>query len=348
MIAKHIKSKSGSGNSFGRLARYIADASDKGEKLDRFWAVNCKAGDGIGDLDHIVIEVEATQSLNTRAKASKTYHLMVSFRDERPSAEALADIERRYADALGFGEHQRVAATHQNTDNFHLHIAFNRIHPKTHNIHHPKHDYRALERTSRELETRYALKVDRGRADAPKRDRRPAGARDVEARTWEESFAGYALRLLPRLDAKRAVAESWQELHAGFGEYGLQLKLRANGLVVTDIRHESRRIKGSTLGRHYSKASLEKRFGPFEPPRPDIPIQTLQHYEPRPITRQSGQSRLWNKYQAGRKAAPAPDMANYSSWRRFIEAEAGTDPLARAIMKAQRQVVQAILGGPKL
>src|SRR3546814_6539433 len=44
---------------------------------------------------------------------------MVSFRDERPSPEALRDIEREFAQALGFGDHQRIAGTHINTENFH-------------------------------------------------------------------------------------------------------------------------------------------------------------------------------------------------------------------------------------
>ena len=346
MIAKHIKRKPGSRGPFGKLARYIAAASDQGEKLDRFWAVNCNAGDGIGDLDHIANEVEATQSLNTRAKSDKTYHLMVSFRDERPSAEALVDIERRFAEALGFGDHQRVAGTHQNTGNFHMHVAFNRIHPVTRRIHHPKHDYRALERTCRAMEMRHGLKLDRGRADNPKRDHMPAKARDMEVRTWEESFAGYVQKLLPKLDARRAAATSWQDLHAGFGEFGLQLKLRANGLVITDARHKSRRIKASTLSRHYSKPSLEKELGPFEPLRPDTSVQAKQFYERRPNTRHPGQAKLWKKYRAGRRGASAIDKANYRSWRQFIEGEAGNDPLARAIMKAQQQSIQTILGSP--
>jgi hypothetical protein len=32
---------------------------------------------------------------------------MVSFRDERPSTEALQDMEREFAKALGFENHQR-------------------------------------------------------------------------------------------------------------------------------------------------------------------------------------------------------------------------------------------------
>jgi len=33
--------------------------------------------------------------------------------------------------ALGFGEHQRVSAVHQNTDHWHLHVAINKVHPTT-------------------------------------------------------------------------------------------------------------------------------------------------------------------------------------------------------------------------
>ncbi len=57
---------------------------------------------------------------------------MVSFREgERPTREQLADIEDRLCGALGFAEHQRVSAVHQNTDNWHMHIAINKVHPRT-------------------------------------------------------------------------------------------------------------------------------------------------------------------------------------------------------------------------
>src|SRR5690606_41073424 len=50
---------------------------------------------------------------------------------EKLSAETLKDIEAEFAAALGLQDHQRVAGTHINTDNFHMHVAYNLVNPRT-------------------------------------------------------------------------------------------------------------------------------------------------------------------------------------------------------------------------
>lgn len=342
MIAHHVKRETP--RSFGELAIYIADAEEPGDKLDRLWATNCKAGDGLDELDHIINEVQATQALNSRAKSDKTYHLVVSFRDEKPGLDTLNDIEKQFAAALGFQEHQRLAATHQNTANFHMHIAYNSIHPLTHKIHHPSHDYRSLETTCRTLEAQYGLKVDMGRQDNREPVRKPSKASSMEAHTWEQSFHGYVSELRPRLDAKLASSRSWQELHGGFGEFGLEIRPRGNGLVVADTGHGNRSVKGSTLGRNFSKGALEDRFGTYEGPRGGLAAKPKQVYEPRPITRHRGQSRLWKKYRAGSRRGQSGASSSQRNWRRFLEMEAEQDPLARAILVAQGRLIRGALG----
>jgi len=64
---------------FRALAKYIAAAKEKGEKLDDLWIVNANAGNGLEDLDLAIREVDAQQALNTRVKKNKSYHLVVSF-----------------------------------------------------------------------------------------------------------------------------------------------------------------------------------------------------------------------------------------------------------------------------
>ena len=69
---------------------------------------------------------------NPRSRADKNYHLVVSFPEgEKPTRAQMEDIEDTLCAAIGFAEHQRVSATHQNTDNWHLHIAINKVHPRT-------------------------------------------------------------------------------------------------------------------------------------------------------------------------------------------------------------------------
>ena len=68
MISKHVHCHPEHDN-YGRLAEYIADADHKGEKCLASWCVGCAADD---DYELAVMEVEATQDLNTRSIKEKT------------------------------------------------------------------------------------------------------------------------------------------------------------------------------------------------------------------------------------------------------------------------------------
>jgi hypothetical protein len=64
-----------------------------------------------------IVEAEAVQGLNTRSVKEKTYHLLISFRPEdeaKLAPEAFREIETRFAQTLGFSEHQRHCGVHKN------------------------------------------------------------------------------------------------------------------------------------------------------------------------------------------------------------------------------------------
>ena len=124
MIAKIVDAPKG-GGSFGGLADYITDKLKltKGEKVENITYTNCN----FTEHEDIVKEVTNTQALS-KSKANKTLHLVVSFQEhEKPTPEQLKIIEEELIKSLGLQEQQRVSATHINTNNFHLHIAVNRI-----------------------------------------------------------------------------------------------------------------------------------------------------------------------------------------------------------------------------
>jgi Relaxase/Mobilisation nuclease domain len=114
--------------SWSRLGAYVLDEAHQGEKVAWARVTNCQSD----DAGWAVKEILATQARNTRSRGDKSYHLVVSFpQGERPTREQLADIEDRLCAALGFAEHQRVSAVHQNTDNWHMHVAISKVHPRT-------------------------------------------------------------------------------------------------------------------------------------------------------------------------------------------------------------------------
>lgn len=344
MIAKNIpRDKPGS---FTNLAKYVAAAKEPGEKLDDLWIVNANAGDAIEDLDLAIREVEAQQALNKRVKTDKQYHLMVSFPEgEKPSPEALHDMEREFAKALGFTDHPRVVGTHIDTNNFHMHVAYSRIHPKTFKSHSPEWDYRALEKTSRAMEQKHGLKVDLGRADKKEADRKPHAARDMEAHSWEQSFHGYVNDHKDRLMKARPKAKTWEDLHKAFAKVDLVLKKRGNGLVIATVDGK-KHIKASTLDRSFSKPALEKQFGPYKrPEKAQERTRLVDRYKRRPITHHPRQARLWRKYIGQRRNRESLTAKAFKTWREFLMLGVD-DPLAMAIIIFHKEMMKALVKSP--
>ena len=142
---------------FGKLVTYLLDP--QGKKKTRVGEVvitNCVST----DTTWAVREIAATQWLNTRAKSPRTYHLIISLRDgANPDAQTLRMIEERFCKELGYAEHQRVSVVHHDTDNVHIHVAINKIHPTSLTIHDPNRDYITLKICSSRLRTLYQMCV---------------------------------------------------------------------------------------------------------------------------------------------------------------------------------------------
>jgi len=189
---------------FAGLADYITDEQEKTERLGLVQATNCEAG----TVKAAISEVLATQHMNTRAKGDKTYHLLVSFRaGEKPDADTLKAIEERICAGLGYGEHQRISAVHHDTDNLHIHIAINKIHPTRHTMHEPYYPHRALAELCTALERDYGLERDN---HEPRKRGAENRAADMERHAGIESLLGWVKR---ECVSEMQSAQSWTELH---------------------------------------------------------------------------------------------------------------------------------------
>lgn len=350
MIPRRIDRRPDVADNYSWLAEYIAAAREKGEKLDRFWIVNCNAGDSLADLKTALIEIEATRALKPRI-ADKTYHLVVSFRPddrEKLTPEALKDIERTFAEALGYGEHQRAAGTHINTDHFHMHVAYNKVHPETLRVRTPRGDFFALEKAARALERKYGLAVDLGASEG--QEKHGDKARVFEAKTWQQSFESHLREHKTEILAAIAAATDWQGVHEALAPFDAELRKRGAGLVFRETGGK-RTMKASTLDRSCSLKALEARFGAFEPARdraPDAgrPPPPKHPYRARPLVRHPGQDRLWRLYRDGRKPPGflGRHLFNIRSWKDYLLADAHKDLLALAIIVTYREALHLIEG----
>jgi hypothetical protein len=261
--------------SWTRLNAYILDTEHQGEKVAWARATNCQTD----DPGWAVKEILATQARNTRSRADKSYHLVVSFPDgEKPTREQIEDIEDRLCAALGFEEHQRISAIHQNTDNWHAHIAINKVHPRTFRNIEPFRDHYRLQEVCAELEIRHGLtrephttEPEQGRGRGPRVRGRAA---DFEAQQGRDSFLRWVREeAAAALLAARDSGKGWHELHRVAARHDLEIKPRGAGLVIGHRSDPRVHIKASDVDRGLSMRALTGALGPYERLGPAEPAQ---------------------------------------------------------------------------
>ncbi len=327
MIAKHVSMRVTRKSDFGGLVRYITSAQGRDERIGEIAVTNCQTD----DPQAAALAAMAVQSKNTRSQTDKTYHLIISFRPgERPTPEVLREVEARMCAGLGYGEHQRVSAIHHDTDNVHIHVAINKVHPQRLTVHSPLRDYRTLAELCDKLENELGIAKDNHLAQKRGGEGRAA---DMEQIAGTESLIGWVRRLCS--DELRA-ANSWQAMHDILAGNGLSIHARGNGLVITADNGVS--IKASSVARDLSKPALEARLGVFTAADGSTPASSpTRTYEPRPMPSRIDTTELFARYrdqQNNRSAARSAELADAARKRTAaIEAVKRAGRLRRATIK---------------
>jgi len=298
MISRRVLQKP-ENDDYRRLARYIAAADHPGEKSLTRWCAGCLAGD---DYALGIQEAVDTQAMNKRTTKEKTYHLIVSFRPEdesRLTPEMFMAIEEEFAKTLGFSEHQRHCGVHKDTNNLHIHVAYNMIHPERLTRHEPYRDFIKRDLVCRKLEQRFELAIDNGRGSEKETPQLNDVAATVEARTGQQSFEGYAKERLDRILEGMAQAADWEQVHAMFARHGMKIKPHGNGLGIKD-RNGDLAIKASRLDRSLSLVRLTRRFGAYVRSglaREHYPEE--ERFTAKPLHRGPERGDLYHEYQQG-------------------------------------------------
>jgi len=281
------------------LVDYIAgpNAGGDGEKIEHRGAMNVLALDHEGQVQEMIDLAEVA-----KRSPQPVQHWILSWREGEHPTPAQADAAvATFVREMGLADHQVVYALHRDTENYHLHLAVNRVHPETEKVvtvnngfdHEVAH--RAIARI--ELEQRW-LREDRGlfvvRADGElerarsrdDRQRQPTTrARDFEHRTGERSAQRIAAEVAaPIIRAAR----NWGDLHQALGREGLRFERKGSGAILW-VGDEP--VKASTAGRECSMAALSKRLGDF---RPDLaPSRSPPRRAPEPV---ESRAASWNRY----------------------------------------------------
>ena len=286
MISKKVDMKSPEKSRFGKLVSYLINAQGKHTRVGEVTITNCLSS----ELPLALREIAATQQLNTRAQSDRTYHLLISFRaGEHPDAQTLRAIEERFCAELGYGGHQRISVVHRDTDNQHVHVAINKIHPEHLTIHDPKADYRIRSKLCAVLEHELGLAKDRHEARE-----RHSPSNDIEAMSGEQSFrswiAQYAQHFLDATD--------WQEFHGIADAHSVALQIRANGFVFVD-KESGVAAKASDVHRRLARPALEARLGKFVDAETIKARAAQKAYRKKPLV---NPEQLWQEYTAERDA----------------------------------------------
>jgi hypothetical protein len=333
MIAKIIPIKSVRKSNYSALIQYLTNPQNKSERISQIKVSNCYT-DG---LTASLLEIQNTQEMNKRAKSDKTCHLVLSFPEgERLSLSDLNAIEERFCEALCFNGHQRISVVHDDTNNLHVHIAINKIHPKNFTIHNPYYDYKKVAKLCEQIEQKYGLTQINHETVSDKSFR---VAQEIETRTGVESLLGWIKR-----EALTEIkdADNWKDLHQALARHGLEIKERGNGFVL--VANNGTAVKASSIDRSLSKGNLTQRLGAFVPgehsdqsSRPDT-----KQYQPRPLQSQMDTSRLYERYQQEQANS---SRQSSSQWAILRQNRDQLIDRAKREAKLMRNIIKSIKAG---
>ncbi len=280
MIGKIIANPYSDGGHASRAAgliHYITspEREDSTEKCIYSNSVNF-ISDGI---DEQIAEMAALAHAPRRSSKDPIMHVVLSLREgEVPTKEQVDEMVQIALKEFGLEGHQCVYGLHQDTDNAHVHLAINRVNPITERV------VKVNKGFTREAVMRAVARIEHAQGWMPSEhaiyrvnehgeiERIPKGgdtprvknkARDTEIRTGEKSAQRIGIEALPGILKE---ARDWQQFHQLLADAGMSYEPKGGGAVIhIRIGNEQQTIKASTASRQASLATLEKRFGKFEP-----------------------------------------------------------------------------------
>jgi hypothetical protein len=311
MLGKVIrKTSAGGGKGFGDVVRYVArDRDDQVALRERFGApdmgtinLDCPLDAHEDRMSAIAILDGTAAAVQARRQTGHpAYHIEFSWKEgEHPTRQQVAQAADHVMRSVGMAEHQAIWAIHQDTDNDHVHLVVNRVHPDTHRIQKvPGWDWLKLDKAMREIEGVQGWRHDNGPWIAVQRERpgqKPEldivrmsrteraqrgllkdsdmrvsdkahrAEQNIGADAFQRWVAGSPGRGIKATLANRGA--TWDTIHQAAAQYGCVIQPKGSGMIVTTTLDDGRVLaaKASQLGRWASKAELEKKLGPYRPP----------------------------------------------------------------------------------
>lgn len=284
-----------------RLTKYMTRDAEKIKDLPTFFSGTHRLdADGISVMHNVPAYLDKIPDLMAKtaenAKCDKPMmHYVLSWQsDETPSEKEIFDSALFTLKVLGLQEHQYVCAIHNDTDNIHVHIAVNRVHPVTGRVNVCGYSFDTLHQACRVLELKHGFKHDTGayivnkdnqivRHKAPKKEgEKPDATVKMEHYTGRQSMIDYLVTEPAYTDQKTGMPSKetvfdaikadidktnyWFAVSDIFKRAGMTLECskHANGLLIC---HEKDGVKTKVSWsrifnqKGYDYKSLCERFG---------------------------------------------------------------------------------------
>jgi hypothetical protein len=314
VLAPVPKKRSDGGSSFSTLGKYLTTEVDK-ETGEVFQRGEVMISPALLSAETAVAEMKAVAAENSRCKDA-VLHLVLSWKEgEQPTSEQWKGAVKHAMDSLkdrdgvSMGDHQYMAVAHNDTENFHVHIMANRVHPETYRANSPEWLHKTLDKACREIEAAqgwqhsnglYKWDEDKGKAIPMTREEREQLKEDAQERGLERGTAGTGkaskmeaysdaesletyCKGQPAKDLSQVMQRdgaTWQAVHAALTKHGLELhKGEKGGYTVSGEGADGERIhvKASKVFRkHFAgkkdREATDAKLGPWEAPK-----EFLQH-----------------------------------------------------------------------
>jgi len=323
MIGKKIpnpKSSSSKAKRIGDLTEYIREPEneDKNEKC-----IYAGSRGFVTDEPHSqTAEMIALAESNVRTDDPIEHYMFSWPQGEQPTPEQIEQAVDIFLKHTGLEEHQIVYGLHSNTDNFHFHMAVNRVHPESGKCMkiNGGYDIEAIHQVvalieheqgwKREPNGRYIVlengKVSRAHTDPDKPKEPSQKAQKVENETGQKSEERIAIETAEPIIKKIQSGEiaDWKQAHQEFSKVGMHYEKKGSGAIVT---FEGRTWKASSLHRNGSLTNLEKTLGIFEsseiaPKTTPEQKQEVKQKQSEPIpTMPKALRPTWEEYRAERE-----------------------------------------------
>jgi ribosomal protein S30 len=273
MIVKYIanpKTQSSKPSRIGSLLDYIvADGRADAQKAEYIGANgNFYSDSQQGQrAEMVALAIEATRSKDP------VDHWLLSWKEgEQPTQaqcnEAVEILKRHLGMSSG---HLAVFALHRNTENYHLHVVLNRVHPDTLRVEDKGWCIDKAHKAIAEVINAQGWEAERNaryvadhsghltRASSVREAQPRSKARDRENATGEKSCERIAQEKAAPILRN---AKSWTQVHEGLAQVDMRYERKGSGAMLWVADQP---LKASCIGREFSRIRMEERLGEFQP-----------------------------------------------------------------------------------